>query len=283
MAVPAIEQIRLAEIQLVRRLFPPSGRVLEIGGGTGYQASVIAGWGYQVDSIDIRTSTAFFPVKLYDGEHIPVPEGRFDLVFSSNVLEHIPPLKLSGLLAETRRVLKKGARSIHLLPTPTWRLWTSLLYYRHVCLKLLDGVRVGCGDLVAGSQATPIFSNQIERQLAEEKFRRIVDMLGLPLRPHGEYPSALAELYCFRRRHWERIVVDAKFHVVVAEGSSLFYTGHSTSPSMWPTLTIRSRRRCRGFGQRVQHFRSGIAGRVWVETATLSFSTATQTLTSYEV
>ena len=68
-----------------------------------------------------------FPIKDYDGRTIPLPDASVDVVFSSNVLEHVPDL--SRMHAEIRRVLAPGGICIHVVPTHTWRLWTTLTSY----------------------------------------------------------------------------------------------------------------------------------------------------------
>ena len=118
-----LEKLRRAEIESVREWFRPGTRVLEIGGGSGWQASLIASWGCEVVSIDVADRPAppvqYFPVQTYDGEHIPFPDDSFDLVVSSNVLEHVRALV--PLLAETRRVLRPGGQAVHILPSSSRR------------------------------------------------------------------------------------------------------------------------------------------------------------------
>lgn len=88
--------VRHAEIEAVRRWLTPGTRVLEIGGGNGYQAGIIASWGCEVHSIDVSQALdhmkGYYPVGEYDGERIPFPQESFDTVFSSNVLEHVERL-----------------------------------------------------------------------------------------------------------------------------------------------------------------------------------------------
>ncbi len=49
----SMEKVRRAEIETVKHWFKPNMRVLDIGGGNGYQSSVVASWGCDVASIDI--------------------------------------------------------------------------------------------------------------------------------------------------------------------------------------------------------------------------------------
>ena len=51
-----LEAIRTYELGIVLDMLPPRGRVLEIGGGTGWQARALENRGYDVSAIDIASS-----------------------------------------------------------------------------------------------------------------------------------------------------------------------------------------------------------------------------------
>jgi SAM-dependent methyltransferase len=228
-----LQHLRLAELELIRPLFPASGRILELGGGSGYQASVIAAWGYEVESIDVKASDECFPVRSYDGEHIPCPSASVDLIFSSNVLEHIPTSKLSVLLEETRRVLRDGGVSIHLLPTPSWRALNSAAHYPSVFRTLKEHfTRVPeVGDVSVNVSARSDRSARVLRFLKWS--------LTGPLKAHGEYASALSELYYFSRRRWSRVFRDAGFQILSVQGNGLVYSGCCICP--WLSMFWRRR------------------------------------------
>lgn len=109
MTMDHLQAIRMYELEQVADLFPPGGRLLEIGAGTGWQARALAGRGFTVEAIDIPGSSStedrVWDVKQYDGVHIPFPDGHFDVIFSSNTLEHIPDI--DNFQREIRRVLSR--------------------------------------------------------------------------------------------------------------------------------------------------------------------------------
>jgi SAM-dependent methyltransferase len=115
-------------------LLPAHGRILEIGAGTGWQAKVLASQGYDVSAIDVPYSNyrenRIWPVIDYDGKNIPFKDNTFDIVFSSNVLEHI--LHIYEFQKEIHRVLKPSTWAIHVLPSGSWRFWTNITH----CLKI---------------------------------------------------------------------------------------------------------------------------------------------------
>src|SRR5262249_54822335 len=125
-----LERIRQAEWHLVRSLLPARGRILEIGGGSGFQASLMASEAFDVVSLDTSPQanlTRDFEVSSYDGVHLPFEEETFDIVYSSNALEHVE--ELDKLFNEMKRVLKRQGIMLHVVPSASWRFWTILAHY----------------------------------------------------------------------------------------------------------------------------------------------------------
>ena len=123
-SIEHLNVLRAAEIdKIVTHLRPPGARLLEIGAGTGRQAQALVERGFSVEAIEILESNysgdRLFPITNYDGRHIPFPNQSFDIVFSSNVLEHVPDLV--QMHSEIRRVLRSGGYAVHVLPTHAWR------------------------------------------------------------------------------------------------------------------------------------------------------------------
>jgi len=102
--------------------------------------------GYDVCAIDIPSSNLgkdrIWPVTDYDGKTIPAEDDTFDIVFSSNVLEHIP--HIYQFQKEIQRVLKPDGIVIHILPSSSWRIWSNfteiIKYWR---LPLVHGEHAG--------------------------------------------------------------------------------------------------------------------------------------------
>lgn len=223
--------VRAEEFDLIRPFFQPGMRVLEIGGGTGYQANLIARLGAAVESIDVAppsSAESYFPVRIYDGRTLPFEDGRFDVVFSSNVLEHIPDLQKT--LSEIHRVMKSNGIAIHILPTPAWRIWTSFTHYIHIAQRLV-GMVGGRRNLATSGHA----GNQSKASaLGWWRMIKRVLMDG----PHGEYPSAISELWYFSRRRWLNLFNENGFELVEDRPSRVFYTGYG----VFPSITINNRR-----------------------------------------
>lgn len=117
MNISFLNSLREREIQDIIELYGDlfrGKRVLEIGGGTGVQAEFLASLAGEVVSLEIAESnyreSANHRVALYDGHHIPFPDASFDVVYSSNVLEHIA--HRDSFQEELARVLKPGGHAI---------------------------------------------------------------------------------------------------------------------------------------------------------------------------
>ena len=123
-----LANIRARELDIIVQRLNVGDSVLEIGSGTGWQAKILEEAGFQVEGIDIESSNyrdeRVWRVADYDGEKIPFQENSFDLVFSSNVLEHIEGVE--KFQSEIQRVLKPDGLALHLIPSTSWRFWTIL-------------------------------------------------------------------------------------------------------------------------------------------------------------
>ena len=223
-------RLRRAELECARPYFEHAARVLEIGGGSGYQASILKSWGCQVTSIDITRAAnecSYHPVCIYDGVRIPAGRDQFDIVFSSNVLEHVE--RLPELLRDTDRVLKPMGLAIHILPTSSWRLWTSLTHYPHL-VKVLLGLPFAKDRT---NDAGPAHT-ALKKYGFSDFVRRVI---FAP--PHGIHSSAIGELYYFRKSHWSRLFKENGFDSIQTTFTGVYYSGNV----LIPTLSIKTRKR----------------------------------------
>jgi len=116
--------------------------ILELGSGTGAQLRVLASVARSAVGLEIPNALYAADqsgnIMEYDGKHIPFPDACFDLVFSSNVIEHIKDQ--TGMSAEIKRVLAKGGCAIHVVPTRAWRIATSIVHYPARLLRKSSGM-----------------------------------------------------------------------------------------------------------------------------------------------
>lgn len=230
-----LNQFREAEIKTLKNLFSPNFQVLEIGGGSGFQAKIISSWGCNVTSIDIydhHTSHEenYYPVQTYNGQNLPFADDSFDVVFSSNVLEHITLEEISQSLSEIHRVLKPDGVAIHILPTSAWRLWTSITHYVYLFKKYVLQKHIGKSN-------TNVIPKVSDNSLQKQSFMKVFKK-ALLAEPHGEYPSAISELYYFSHCRWFQLFEKHRFKVTQSFTNNLFYTGYT----IFPFLDLKRRK-----------------------------------------
>ena len=96
------------------------GRALDLGCGAGRNSLWLAGQGFVVDAVDLsqaavawaseRASEAALEVRFHCGDafSVTLPPGRYDLVYDSGCLHHLPPHRRVSYLALLDRVLAPG-------------------------------------------------------------------------------------------------------------------------------------------------------------------------------
>jgi SAM-dependent methyltransferase len=212
--------VRDIEIQQIAALLPRKGSILEIGAGTGRQASTLRQAGFDILPIELASSNyasqRVIPVLDYDGRTLPMADGAAAAVFSSNVLEHVDDLH--HMHAEIRRVLRPGGYAVHVLPTPAWRFWTTLTSY-------------GAAVQAAVALAPELLPRSLRRDeltrvaRAWDTLIRRCGRLCLPCR-HGERGNTMTEMCYFTAAWWRRNFADAGFMVVDDHPAGLFYSGY---------------------------------------------------------
>jgi len=222
-----LHRIRDHELETVARHLPPGARILELGGGTGYQARQLVARGFSVASVDVGTSIyrqqRVYPVLEYDGRTLPFSDGVFDVVFSSNVLEHVRDL--DRIHREIVRVLKPDGCCVHVMPSPAWRLWTSVTNY----LEFVRGLARTMRAVFPRGQAAA------QRMGVMRGLRRVAGLVkahAIPER-HGETGNAFTELWTFSRRAWVGHFLRNRFEVVAVQPMDLFYTGYNILGPRW--------------------------------------------------
>jgi SAM-dependent methyltransferase len=209
-------------------------KVLEVGAGAGWQSAFLEKEGFLVDAIDVETtnynSFQTFPVKMYNGIDIPFHDDEFDVVFSSNVLEHISNVEQTQ--QEIIRVLKDDGVCVHILPSHYWRFWTSITHYFSLPKNLymwFNGRK-----------------NKLENtnQRKENKPNYIKFLNALISSRHGERGNRFTEIYYFHPSWWLNNFRNNGFDVVKYQPIGLFYTGHNI---LGKFLSIENRKKMAKF------------------------------------
>lgn len=209
------EALRSIELDLVSNFIPTDACILEVGAGAGWQAKMLAERGFKVEAIDIAESnyaaSQVWPVRTYDGRNIPFPDESFDVVFTSSVLEHV--LDLGNLFREFARVLKPQGIAIHVLPTPAWRLWTTITHYPSIARSVLH---------IKNRDTHALGSVSTKRQSVFHLMKKAL----IPSR-HGETGNTVTELFHFSRHRWEQLFVQLGWTLQTYQACGIFYSGNS--------------------------------------------------------
>ena len=105
-----MDQVDAALVEFVRE---HAGRsVLDLGCGLGGYSKALADGGLEVQALDVvpeyveRARSIGVDAQVYDGEHVPLPDGSVDTVILLEVVEHLDDP--GRLLREARRVARRN-------------------------------------------------------------------------------------------------------------------------------------------------------------------------------
>lgn len=226
-----LHNVRKRELTLIfarcpRKLFQDG---LELGAGDGFQSVLLARYVSRLISTDYnpgiltRQNSESIEYQVCDAEEVDTVfgEGQFDLVFSSNLLEHLPDTQRT--LRGVHAVLKDDGITIHVMPSPFWKLCHLVL---HPINRLIgsfermterEPLARKVGKAKRNEPAHPAalspgaaYDNNPKIERAE---RALLSSLILP-RPHGASRTNLEEFFAFRRSRWLQEFERANLQVV---------------------------------------------------------------------
>jgi SAM-dependent methyltransferase len=190
-------------------------RALELGAGDCFQSQFLKEYTKHLTCTDFQFSNMIpadseIRYMQCDAECIVEKFGheRFDLVFSSNMLQHTPDK--TAVLKEIKKILAPDGVAILVMPNIWWKLFKLGLFYPLLVIKILSRIRrlffVHRGGVAAQEPNRP---NNPKFTLARGRLRAW--LVPVPL---GAYRSNTAEFLAFRKRAWLRIVENAGFEVI---------------------------------------------------------------------
>lgn len=214
-----LHALRERETALIFSRFSPATFAcgLELGAGDGFQSRLLAGYVRQLIVTDYRPAILAQPARpgityrLCDAERVDevFAPAQFDLIFSSNLLEHLPDVPRG--LAGVRRVLADDGIAIHVVPSPFWKLCHVVGFYPNAVVSRLDRLSARRAARLAGAPAMTGEEWDNNPKTAGRRYsylRRLVAPV-----PHGVSAGNLAEFSAFSPRRWRAEFAAAGFRV----------------------------------------------------------------------
>ena len=171
---------------------------LELGAGDGFQSKLLIKYIDNLIATDLNkerlpSSSTHLNIqyKVLDAEKIGkhFKENSFDIVYSSNLMEHLPNVR--DCFLGIHKVLKDDGIAIHIMPSPWWRFFATVL---HLPNKIANGL----SNKFRTDKKKNKKGNNLKVNRAE---RSKINKLFIP-KPHGISRNFLVEFFAFRQSKW---------------------------------------------------------------------------------
>lgn len=214
-----IHNLRRREIESIFSKYPEKsfGRALELGAGDGFQSRLLINYVDHLICTELdekrllKSETPGIDYHICDAERIgeSFRENHFDLVYSSNLFEHLP--NPEAALRGIHKLLKQDGLSIHIMPSPFWALCHVVFHYPAVCIGVLR--KLIRRELRVSSQPKEN-SDYTDNNLKLGHRSKGKLMRVLFPRPHGVSATLTKEFFVFSKRRWIREFENESFEVV---------------------------------------------------------------------
>ena len=200
--------LRLRDLRQIVDEMPMTGvsRVLELGAGDGVQTAALRELFSQVIPVDIAPSGHVSDMVMADASNLPFVDGYFDLVFSSNVLEHVSQLEES--LNEMKRVLAPNGLMIHSIPTSTWKVVQIVARPVASMIKMMKKITPGLTDQTRRPRVTAHALDPNTTSTVKSWFSKIFGQFIPTI--HGTSNNHIEEFFRFRTRWWMKKFAEAE-------------------------------------------------------------------------
>ena len=198
---------------------------LEIGAGDGFLSQILSRYTENLICTEInedrlcKNELSNVRYQTLDAEKISeafAPE-TFDLVFSSNLLEHLP--NADKTLRGIHSILIDNGISIHVLPNRTWKITTVLCYIPNRITLTIDKLMAGRlfkrrpGHKFGHSCKAKYGGNN--QKIGRKKQSRLTKLFLPPV--HGISDNTFREFQAFGEKRWIQRFESAGFDIVATK------------------------------------------------------------------
>lgn len=213
--------VRDIELKPALEFFPKNKniKILEVGGGNGYQAQKISEMGYSINSIDVfPREPLYFQVEKIDVTKLPYPDKSYDLILTSLVLQHIE--NIDDAFNQMNRVLKDDGIMIHILPTYWWSIFTNFWHYCYIPKYLIQSI---------SKRYKPNLINNVDNSSSNIVSMEKIDskIKNLFLHPLGYNPSFVHEIFIFRKNNWKKLLQQHSLQIIAIKNCPISSTGYA--------------------------------------------------------
>ena len=183
---------------------------LEVGAGDGFQSQYLARCAGKVVCTDLNPDRLIhephlkITYEVCDVEALPFETGRFNLIYSSNLLEHLPEPERA--LLEMHRVLRDDGVTVHVVPNRFWKVLHLALFYPSRVVATAEVLLSRERRRTLGKANS--FSNNPKRRQPSFVERNVWPPV------HGESVNHWAEFVRMGASHWKRLFSEAGFQLI---------------------------------------------------------------------
>lgn len=198
---------------------------LELGAGDGFVSSFLSSYTEKLICTDLnenrltKSSEDNIEYRIVDAEEVGsvFGEREFDLIFSSNLLEHLPNVEKA--IEGMRKVLKDDGICVHLMPNRAWVLVMILLHFPNKVVKNADKLLIKFfGSKEEKGQRAERRNKRVGgNNVKSKKKRQFFLFKPFVARPHGVSDTLFKEFIAFGKSNWIKIFEDAGFEVVAVK------------------------------------------------------------------
>ncbi len=210
-----LHALRAREIEAIFQSCPSQcfTRGLELGAGDGFQSKLLAQYAaalvvtdYSPDFLS-HPDTETIAYRVCDAERVGevFASGEFDLIYSSNMLEHLPDVSVA--LAGMHKILRDDGIAIHVMPSPFWKLCQMAGFYPNFVISRIE--RYFLRQFPPSADPSRTWNNNPKVESRRYGYLR---RLLWPI-PHGAATSNLEEFRTFREGYWRARFAEAGFTV----------------------------------------------------------------------